>query len=36
MDREVDIQHNKHMQFENSVLMYSVYNVETLEKIYHN
>ena len=33
MDRQVDIQCNKLMQSENSMLMYSVYNVETLEKL---
>ena len=33
MDRKVDIQCNKLMQLENSVLMYGVYNVETLEKL---
>ena len=33
MDRKVDIQHNKLMPLENSMLMYSVYNVETLEKL---
>ena len=33
MDRKVDIQCNKLMPLENSVLMYSVYNVETLEKL---
>ena len=33
MDRKVDIQHNKLMQFENSMLTYGVYNVETLEKL---
>ena len=33
MDRKVDIQQNKLMQLENSMLMYGVYNVETLEKL---
>ena len=33
MDRKVDIQCNKLMQLENSMLMYGVYNVETLEKL---
>ena len=33
MDRKGDIQHNKPMQLENSMLMYVVYNVETLEKL---
>ena len=32
MGRKVDIQCNKLMQLENPMLMYSVYNVETLEK----
>ena len=33
MDREVDIQCNKLMHLENSMLIYGVYNVETLEKL---
>ena len=33
MDRKVDIKHNKLIQLENSMLMYGVYNVETLEKL---
>ena len=33
MDSKTTIQHNKMMQFENSVLMYDVYNAETLEKL---
>ena len=33
MDSKANIQHNKLMQLENSVLMYSVYNAETLEKL---
>ena len=33
MDNKVTIQQNKLMQLENSMLMYGVYNVETLEKI---
>ena len=33
MDRKVDIQHKKLMQLENSMLMYSVYHAETLEKL---
>ena len=33
MDRKADIQHNKLMQLENSMLMYGVYNAETLEKL---
>ena len=32
MGRKADIQHNKLMQLENAMLMYGVYNVETLEK----
>ena len=32
MDSKANIQHNKLMQLENSMLMYGVYNVETLEK----
>ena len=33
MDRKADIQHNKLIHLENSMLMYSVYNTETLEKL---
>ena len=33
MHSKVNIQLNKLMQLENSMLMYSVYNVETLEKL---
>ena len=33
MDSKTTIQCNKLMQLENSVLMYGVYNVETLEKL---
>ena len=33
MDNKANIQHNKFMQLENSMLMYGVYNVETLEKL---
>ena len=33
MDNKVNIQHNKLMQLENSMLMYGVYNAETLEKL---
>ena len=33
MDSKANIQHNKLMQLENSVLMYGVCNVETLEKL---
>ena len=33
MDNKANIQHNKLMQLENSMLMYSIYNMETLEKL---
>ena len=33
MDSKPDIQHNKLMHLENSMLMYGVYNAETLGKI---
>ena len=33
MDSKNTIQHNKLMQLENSMLMYAVYNAETLEKL---
>ena len=33
MDNKANIQHNKLMQLENSMLMYSIYNVGTLEKL---
>ena len=33
MDSKANIQHNKLMQLENSMLMYGVYNMETLEKL---
>ena len=33
MDNKANIQCNKLMQLENSILMYGVYNVETLEKL---
>ena len=33
MDSKTTIQHNKLIQLENSILMYGIYNVETLE--YH-
>ena len=33
MDNKATIQHNKLMQLENSMLMYGVYNAETLEKL---
>ena len=32
MDSKTTIQHNKLMQLENSILMYGIYNAETLEK----
>ena len=33
MDDKANIQHNKLMKLENSMLMYGVYNAETLEKL---
>ena len=33
MDNKTTIQHNKLMQLENLMLMYGVYNAETLEKL---
>ena len=33
MDSKADIQHNRLMHLENSMLMYGVYNAETLEKL---
>ena len=33
MDTKTAIQHNKLMQLENSMLMYGIYNAETLEKL---
>ena len=33
MDNKATIQHNKLMQLRNSMLMYGIYNVETLEKL---
>ena len=33
MDSKANIQHNKFMQLEDSMLMYGVYNVEQLEKL---
>ena len=33
MDSKTTIQHNKLMQLENSMLMYGVYNAETLDKL---
>ena len=33
MDNKANIQHNKLVQLETSMLMYGIYNVETLEKL---
>ena len=33
MDSKTPIQHNKLIQLENSMLMYDIYNAETLERI---
>ena len=33
MENKATIQHNKLMQFKNSMLMYGIYNAETLEKL---
>ena len=33
MDNKANIQHNKLMQLENSVLMYGIYNTETFRKL---
>ena len=33
MDAKANIHHNKLMKLENSMLMYGVYNAETLEKL---
>ena len=33
MDSKTSIQHNKLIQFKNSMLMYGIYNAETLEKL---
>ena len=33
MNSEINIQHNKLMQLENSMLMYGIYNAKTLEKL---
>ena len=33
MDSKIAIQHNKLIQLENSMLMYGIYNAETLEKL---
>ena len=34
MDNKANIQYNKLMQLENSMLMYNIYNAETLEKLF--
>ena len=33
MDNEINIQHNKLLRLDNTMLMYGIYNVETLEKL---
>ena len=33
MDSKITIQHNKLIQLENSMLMYGIYNAETLERL---
>ena len=33
MDSKIPIQHNKLMQLENSMVMYGIYNAETLEQL---
>ena len=33
MDNEINIQHNKLLKLDNTMLMYGIYNVETLEKL---
>ena len=33
MDSKTTIQHNKLIQLENSMLMYGIYNAETLERL---
>ena len=33
MENKVDLQHNKIIHFENSMVMYGIYNSETLEKL---
>ena len=33
MENKAEIQQNKLMQLENSMLMYDIYNAETLEKL---
>ena len=33
MDNEINIQHNKLLKLENTLLMYGIYNAETLEKL---
>ena len=35
LDSKTTIQHNKHMHLEDSVVMYGIYNAETLEKLIH-
>ena len=33
MDSKITIQHNRLIQLDNSMLMYGIYNAETLEKL---
>ena len=33
MNNEVDFQHNKQLKLDNTMLMYGIYNAETLEKL---
>ena len=33
MSNQVNIQHNKLMKLDNTMLMYGIYNAETLEKL---
>ena len=33
MDNEINIQHNKLLKLDNTMLMYGIYNAETLEKL---
>ena len=33
METKVNIQHNRHVHSEDSIVMYGVYNIETLEKL---
>ena len=35
MDSKASIQHNKFMQLENSMVMYGIYNAETVEQLIH-